>query len=230
MLKEIIIEAIVLAVMAIIAHNIGLRKVKLVDRPVRRDFIIEPPVRKEARVKHAVALRKQFVRRNKWAEVESESLIVLPSVSFNWAIGAITGIIMMVMLCVNHIDGMAEIGRSAEHSIFYDYMLAVGIFFVISLGIAGWVAEKIIPDAAKARAYEIASTRTRKGRTARFVQDYSIDELPERAEWAYQERKAERAESEAERARRMAAREAARMSTNSCKVVNLHLPLAANQR
>lgn len=192
MLKEIIVEAIVLIAMAAIAHFIGLRKAKLIDRPIHEDFIIEPPVRKRTRTKHAIAMREQFARRNRHACVETESLIVLPSISFNWTIGSIAGIIMMVMLCTNHADGVAEFGRAADHSIFYDYMIAIGIFFTISLAIAGWIAEKAIPDAAKAQAHEIANNRIRKGRTVRFVQDFSIDELPARARWAYEEVKAER--------------------------------------
>lgn len=182
---KIILEAIVLVIMVVIAHFIGLSKARLIDRPAYDDYIIEPPVRKRAHMKHAIAMRERFVRRNRHADTETESLIALPSVSFDWMVGSIAGIIMMVMLCANHIDGVAD------HSIFYD-IIAIAIFFSISVAITGLIAEKVIPDAAKAQAYKIASNRIRKGRTVRFVQDFSIDELPARARWAYEEEKAKR--------------------------------------
>ena len=98
MLKEIIIETVILAVMAVIAHFIGQHSVILIDRPrgTRGNSS-----RKAARTKHATALGKQFRRRNRWSEIETESLISLPSVSFNWAIGTIVGTVMAVLLTVN---------------------------------------------------------------------------------------------------------------------------------
>lgn len=172
MLKELLVETVVLAIMAVIAHFMGWQSVKLIDRP--RGTRV---VRKAARTKHATALREQFRRRNKWSEVETESLISLPSVSFNWTIGTIVGTVMTVLLTVNHVNGMVEIGRSSEHAIIYDYIIALGIFYVIGLLIAGWIAEKVIPDAAQARARKIAHKRVLKGRSIRFSQRRSIDEL-----------------------------------------------------
>lgn len=172
MLKELLVETVVLAIMAVIAHFIGQHSVKLIDRPR-----VDSSARKVARVKHAIALREQFKRRNKWSEIETESLISLPSVSFNWTIGTIVGTVMTVLLTVNHVNGMVEIGRSSEHAIIYDYIIALGIFYVIGLLIAGWIAEKVIPDAAQARARKIAHKRVLKGRSIRFYQRRSIDEL-----------------------------------------------------
>lgn len=173
-MKELVFETVVLAVMAVIAHFIGQHSVKLIDRPrgTRGNSL-----RKAARTKHATALRKQFRRRNRWSEIETESLISLPSVSFNWAIGTIVGTVMTVLLTVNHVNGMVEIGRSSEHAIIYDYIIALGIFYVIGLLIAGWIAEKVIPDAVQARARRIAHKRVLKGRSIRFYQRRSIDEL-----------------------------------------------------
>jgi len=72
------------------------------------------------------------------------------------------------------------------------YIIAIATFFTVSVAITGLIAEKIIPDAAMARACKIANRRIRKGHTVRFVQGLSIDELPARAIWAFKEEKARR--------------------------------------
>ena len=195
MLYEIVSEIIITFVMVAMAHVLGHKLVKLVEAPIREDehFLIAPPRRKANCVKHARKLRGQFARRNTYADCQSETLIVLPSISTDWIAGCTVAGVIMVLLTLNHVDGAAQLFVAPQdHDIFYDYMIALMGFSVIAMGIGAWVAEIVIPNAAMARATMMAETRLKKHRTARFAQALSLNEVAEVASWAVREERMER--------------------------------------
>ena len=192
MVRELIIEAIVLLAMAMVAHVIGWKRVKLIDRPEPvnfDDYIIKPPLRKPERARIARELAKKFVKRNAdESRIETESLIVLPSIGFNWTIGIVAGVVMAYLFLTNHIYGAAEFLRSeGDHHIFYDFFFGAGGLVVAGVPVAMWFALVIMPNAEKSAAMKIANQRVMKWRTVRFVQDLSIDEILMYAKWAVQE-------------------------------------------
>ncbi|MCR5572217.1 MAG: hypothetical protein K6F57_00370 [Candidatus Saccharibacteria bacterium] len=192
MIRELIIEAITLLVMAIMAHVIGWKRVKLIDRPEPvnfDDYIIKPPLRKPERARIARELAKKFVKRNAdESRIETESLIVLPSIGFNWTIGVIAGAIIACMLLTNHIYGVAEFLRNEhDHSIFYDFFFGAGGLALMGVLVAMWFALVIMPNAEKRAAMKIANRRAMKWRTVRFAQNLSIDEVLMYAKWAVRE-------------------------------------------
>ena len=125
---EIVSEIIITFVMVAMAHVLGHKLVKLVEAPIREDehFLIAPPRRKANCVKHARKLRGQFARRNTYADCQSETLIVLPSISTDWIAGCTVAGVIMVLLTLNHVDGAAQLFVAPQdHDIFYDYMIAL---------------------------------------------------------------------------------------------------------
>ena len=225
MLREIVVEAIILVALSFVAYLVGWRKVRLIDRPIidEDDYIIAPPRRKTKRVKHARELHGKFVRRNRCMEVESESLIVLPSISFNWIVGIIVAGVMAFMLFKNHFYGIAQMFVApSDHDMFWDYYFAFMGIVGLCAFIAAWIAECVIPNAAKSHAVEIANARMRKGRTARFAQDLSLDEIAIAAKWAAEEEIAEK---------RAAWNRRKNQKTLKAEIIDFpRLPMAANGR
>ena len=194
MLKELIFEGILLLVMLFGAHVIGWKKVKLIDRHRAEDknYLIDPPTRRSSCVKDARELARKFRIRNMYAEVETETVIVLPSKSLAWTIGILVGTIMTVLLLYNHIDGMIESMITRDSEYLYGVFFAAGGTAVLGMMLADWIAETIIPNAAKQYALEVANNRAKKGRTVRFAQGFSLNEIADVARWAFEEERAER--------------------------------------
>ncbi|MBO4855613.1 hypothetical protein J5500_04390 [Candidatus Saccharibacteria bacterium] len=176
------------------AHVIGWKKVKLIDRhrAEDKDYLIDPPRRRSSCVKDARELARKFRVRNMYAEVETETVIVLPSKSLAWTIGIIAGTIMTVLLLYNHIDGMIESMITRDSEYLYGVFFAIGGTAVLGMMLADWIAETIIPNAAKQHALEMANSRRRKGRTVRFAQGFSLNEIADIARWAVEEELAEK--------------------------------------
>lgn len=227
MYMEIIFEAVILLVMVAAAHILGWKSVKLEEAPVREDenFLIAPPRRKAGHTKHARELRGKFSRRNRNAAVQSETIIVLPAVSRNWLIGLIVGAVMGILFTRNHFYGIAQtMVAPADHDMFYDYWFALmGIWFVAFV-IAAWVAEWVVPNAAKARALKAGEARLKKGRTARFAQELSLDEIAIAARWYVAEQSEERKQRAATR------RSQKQLRAELIQFPNKQLPMAANGR
>ncbi len=207
MLFELLTDVTALFAITLIAHIIGYRKVYLMDRPepiCDEDYLIAPPRRNSDCVKQAKELSRRYARRNARARIETESLIVLPSTTLAWTVGIIEAVAFTALFWTNHFHGIVQflIGeRIYSSDMLFDMEFATAVFLmpIICLAIAAWIAEAVIPRAAKAHASAIADKRLRKGRTARFAQDLSVGEIAVVAKWAAQEEIAEKREAWAER-------------------------------
>ena len=231
MYLEIAIEAIALLAMVMAAHIVGWKSVRLEEVPYPYDGMAHPK-RKISRVKHAIELRDKFERRNARA-LRSDTMIMLPSVSHNWIVGCIVGAVMGFLFTRNHLDGIAQLlVAPQDHDLFYDYWFALmGIWFVAFM-ISAWVAEWVIPNAAKAKATEAGMLRIKKGYTARFTQKFSLDEILEIAIRYLDEQKAERKQRKT--VRRCQKKQSATLSVqkqSQSEVIQFaRLPKAANGR
>ena len=207
LLFEILMDVVALLAITLIAYVIGYRKVYLMDRPEPinpNDYIYTPPRRNSDCVKQAKELSRRYARRNARARIETESLIVLPSTTLAWTVGIVEAVAFTALFWMNHFHGIVQFFIGAKvysADTLFDMEFATAIFLmpIICLAIVAWIAEGVIPHAAKAHASTIADNRLRKGRTARFAQDLSVSEIAAIAKWATQEEIAEKREAWAER-------------------------------
>ena len=178
------------------AYIFGWRRVHLIDRPiVDDDYIIAPPKRKRNRTAIARKLRRQYKRRNARMKIDSESIIVLPSVSESWSVGIGLSCIIGVLVNHNHFRGIVQwLEAPADHDIAWDILFASLAICALCVAIAAFVAVIVIPHASMEHAHAIARNRLKKGRTARFAQNLSIDEVLAIVKWAAREEVAERRE------------------------------------
>ena len=196
MILEIAIEMCVFVACMVAAYVFGWRRVHLIDRPiVDDDFIIAPPKRKKNRTAIARKLRRQYKRRNARAEIDSESIIVLPSVSESWTVGVVLSCIVGALVDHNHFRGIVKwLEALADHDIDQNILFASLAICALCVAIAAFMAVIVIPHASMEHAHAIARNRLKKGRTARFAQNLSIDEVFAIVKWAAKEEVAERRE------------------------------------
>ena len=212
MVGEIIVEAIALVALLIVAFVFGQKRVRLIDRQhVNEDeFIIAPPRRDKIYNGAARELNEKFRKYNHAANIETETLICLPSETAAGFFALIESVAFAFVLAWHHFDGISQfmIGEKiySEDRLFEGNIGAI-IVLILVIVVFWFLFDRIIINAAKARAERIGENRARKHRTVRFVQAYSIDEIATRIKWAVveeiEERKVRRA---ANRRQQVAAR------------------------
>ena len=189
MLGEIICEAVALAALLVVAYVFGRKKVRLIDRQYlnESDYVIAPPRRDKIYTEAARNLNAKYRKHNQMARTETESLIALPSTSICGFFAFIEGAIFTVLVGFNHFRGISQfmIGERIydEERLFTGDVGALIVLMIIAIAVS-FMFDKVIMESAKTRADEIGRSRARKGRTVRFVQCYSVDELAGRIKWA----------------------------------------------
>ena len=202
MVGEIIVEAIALVALLIVAFVFGQKRVRLIDRQHANEdeFVIAPPRRDRNSTAAARELNEKFRKYNRTANIETETLICLPSETAAGFFAAIEAFAFTFLLAFHHFDGISQfmIGQIVynEDRLFEGNIGALFVLLLVA-AIFGILFDRIIINAAKARAERIGENRAKKHRTVRFVQAYSIDEIATRIKWAVveeiEERKVRRA-------------------------------------
>ena len=229
MVGEIIVEAIAFVALLIVAFVFGQKRVRLVDRlHVDEDeFIIAPPRRDKYHAKAARELNSKFKEHNRTADIETETLICLPSETSLGILAAIEAFVMALILAFNHFDGISQfmIGEKiyGNDRLFEGNIgaILVLLFAILAFGVLFY---NIAENAMKARAFKKGELRAKKRRTVRFVQALGIDEIGARLKWAVAEEIEESKIRRAQKHRKQVVVRKAQPSNNNI----IKLPTAIN--
>lgn len=171
---EVFFEILIVCIVLLVVCLVGMMKVKLVNRAIR--YTKRSPIRRNSRRPIALALNAEYARENQAANTDTATIIRVPSVSFNWVLGAVVGCFVAFVLTKNHLRGGAQYFIEMGFDT-HDAFCASAVALCLLGGVAGVVlAVSLLPAAESAIARVIARERLEGGHKVIFGQAMGLDE------------------------------------------------------